>query len=134
MDKYGSIYELNVKYHDGGLLDLEYISQFLQLTNSSIGKLILDQSTKRAFHKLHENKIINSDDFNILIKAIDLYTKLIGNIRLIGRSKYLKNNISDRAKRTLLTHTGEKDFDELQKKLAQMQKKVHKIFENTIIN
>ena len=134
MDKYGATYELNVKYHDGGLLDLEYISQFLQLTHSKISNLILDQNTKQAFKKLHENKIINDNDFNILTEAIVLYTKLIGNVRLIGRNRYMKNNISERAKRTLLTHTSEKKFDELQKNLAQLQKKVHKIFKNTILD
>lgn len=65
----------------GGLVDLEFMAQFLQLVHAAEHPEILDQTTFRAFEKLRDAGIIEARHADVLLPA----TRLIHNLTQILR-------------------------------------------------
>jgi glutamate-ammonia-ligase adenylyltransferase len=66
----------SLKQVRGGLIDLEFIAQFLQLINAAERPDVLDQNTETALTKLSDAGVLSPDDAEILIPAARLYFTL----------------------------------------------------------
>jgi glutamate-ammonia-ligase adenylyltransferase len=75
-----SIWEL--KQVRGGLVDLEFIAQYLQLIHAPAHPEVLDQSTLRAFGKLREAGVLAAEDASALSAAGRLIHDLTQVLRL----------------------------------------------------
>lgn len=71
----------NLKNVRGGLIDLEFMAQFLQLVHAAAHPEILDQTTFRAFEKLRDAGLIEARHADVLLPA----TRLIHNLTQVLR-------------------------------------------------
>src|SRR5207248_4468819 len=72
----------NLKYVAGGLIDLEFIAQYLQLIHAHDQPEILDTSTARALDKAARLGVLSGDDADVLRPAVRLYQNLTQILRL----------------------------------------------------
>src|SRR6185369_976246 len=72
----------NLKYAAGGLVDLEFIAQYLQLVHAAEKPEILDTSTARALDKAARLGVLSAEDADVLRPAVRLYQNLTQILRL----------------------------------------------------
>ena len=72
----------NLKYVAGGLIDLEFIAQYLQLVHAHQKPEILDTSTARALDKAARLGLLSAEDAEVLRPAARLYQNLTEILRL----------------------------------------------------
>jgi glutamate-ammonia-ligase adenylyltransferase len=72
----------NLKYAAGGLVDIEFIAQYLQLVHAAERSDILDTSTARSLEKAWRLGLLATEDAEILRPAVRLYHDLIQVLRL----------------------------------------------------
>ena len=72
----------NLKYVAGGLIDIEFIAQFLQLVHAAEKPEILDNSTVRVLDKAWQVGLLATEDAEVLRPAVRLYHDLTQVLRL----------------------------------------------------
>jgi len=72
----------NLKYVAGGLVDIEFIAQYLQLIHASQTPDILDTSTARVLEKAWRLGVLSTEDAEVLRPAVRLYDDLTQILRL----------------------------------------------------
>ena len=72
----------DLKYAAGGLIDLEFIAQYLQLVHAAEKPEILDTSTARVLDKARRAGILSVEDAEVLRPAARLYHNLTQILRL----------------------------------------------------
>ncbi len=74
---------LNAKFSNGGLVDLEYLVQGLQLRNGAAFPEIRTTNTEHAMEKLLAKKIISKDQYDALTRAYPFLRRLIEALRMV---------------------------------------------------
>ncbi len=120
---------LNLKYHRGGAMDIEYITQTLLLLYAPTHQEILSHNTTNALYKLIKILPNEKEKFEQLIEAYGFYRALLSYLRLTGNNRPRENELTIIEKKLLAHHTQEKDFKSLQKKLITTQATVEEIFD-----
>jgi len=118
----------HLKYARGGLLDLEYICQYLQLRFAAKQPEILATNTQDAFFRLYRAHLLNDDDFSIVNDACILYSDLLCKLRLLQQKAPVSKSMTRGMQATLIENTGFDTFDSFEKKLVQTQKNVQNLF------
>ncbi len=78
----------NVKFGRGGLIDIEYIVQFLQIKYGHDYREIRDTNTLYAIEKLYLNQFIDKEQYYILKEGYSFYRNIINALRIVkGKSK-----------------------------------------------
>jgi glutamate-ammonia-ligase adenylyltransferase len=72
----------DLKYAAGGLVDLEFIAQYLQLVHAATTPDILDTSTARVLDKAWRLGLLATEDAEVLRPAVRLYQNLTQILRL----------------------------------------------------
>jgi glutamate-ammonia-ligase adenylyltransferase len=72
----------DLKYAAGGLIDLEFIAQYLQLTHAATKPEILDTSTQRVLDKAWQLGILSAEEADVLRPAARLCHNLTQILRL----------------------------------------------------
>src|SRR6185369_16365037 len=72
----------DIKHVAGGLIDLEFIAQYLQLVHAHDTPDILDTSTARVLDKAWSLRILSAEDAEILRPAVQFYHDLTQILRL----------------------------------------------------
>ncbi|MDX1712035.1 MAG: bifunctional [glutamine synthetase] adenylyltransferase/[glutamine synthetase]-adenylyl-L-tyrosine phosphorylase, partial [Rhodovibrionaceae bacterium] len=90
-----------VKYLRGGLVDLEFLSQYWQLRHAHEHPQVLARNTQDAFHRLAEAGVIERDTAELLIDATRLMRRIQGLLRLTVGSDFDEDSASDGIKQTL---------------------------------
>ncbi len=72
----------DLKYAAGGLVDLEFIAQYLQLVHAAEKPEILDANTARVFDKAWRLGLLSAEDADVLRPAARLYHTLTQILRL----------------------------------------------------
>lgn len=81
---------LNIKYSKGGLVDIEYIIQILQIKYGNKNKLIRKYSTLDALDSIYNEKLIDDETYKDLKEIYIFYRNLINILRMVkGNSKDL---------------------------------------------
>ncbi len=80
--EFGEDERWNLKYAAGGLIDLEFIAQYLQLVHAAESPEILDTSTARVLDKAFHLGLISAEDAEVLRPAARLYNNLQQILRL----------------------------------------------------
>jgi glutamate-ammonia-ligase adenylyltransferase len=122
----------DLKYAAGGLVDLEFIAQYLQLVHAATTPDILDTHTGRVLEAAQSLKLIAKEDGDTLRAAFTLYHDLTQVIRLCLTSKFDAKTAGPRLL-TLLARAGElPDFATLEAHVFETQKKVRALFEKIV--
>ncbi len=80
----------NPKYSPGGLVDLEYLVQALQITNGAENPGLRTTNTRQAMAALAAAGILSPDDYTLLRKAYTFLRWLIDSLRMVaGNAKDL---------------------------------------------
>ena len=117
----------------GGLIDIEFIAQTLQLLHGGAQPQALDTNTGLALDKLAAAGVLSRGDHRALLQAWQLYTALSQVIRFCVGGNLDPAKASDAGK-ALLCRIGDcEDFEELSSMIAVTQDKTRAIFRKLIV-
>lgn len=120
------------KYVRGGLVDLEFIAEYLQLRHGAEYPHVTAPNTVDAFRRLDDAGLLESDQAAAMISASLLMRRVRGILRLTVDGVQVEHQSSD-ALRAALVRTGEAcDFDDLRDKILAAQDKARHIYARLI--
>ncbi len=131
-DDKGSAESWDLKNVRGGLIDLEFIAQFLQIESAAEHPEVLDQNTELALTKLSAAGVLSPGDAEILVPAARLYHTLTQLLRLCLDKPFVAGE-APRALKDLLARASDMpDFATLEATLTVTLGAVHKAFERIV--
>jgi glutamate-ammonia-ligase adenylyltransferase len=123
----------DLKQVRGGLVDLEFIAQHLQLVHAADVPDILDQTTIRALGKLAARGLLSPSAADVLIPAANLIQNLTQVTRLTLDGPFEPQKAPDGLKE-LLARVGEApDFHRLEAILAEATSETARLFDELIV-
>ena len=127
-DEKGTTDIWDLKQVRGGLIDLEFIAQFLQIVSAAKHPEVLDQNTEIALAKLAAAGALAPGDAEILVPAARLYHNLTQVLRLCLDKPFVPEE-APRALKDLLARASEMpDFATLEATLNDTLGAVHEAF------
>jgi glutamate-ammonia-ligase adenylyltransferase len=122
----------DLKQVRGGLIDLEFIAQFLQVVSAAEHPEVLDQNTELALTKLNAAGVLSPNDAEILIPAARLYHTLTQVLRLCLEKPFVPAE-APRALKDLLARASDMpDFASLEATLKETLGAVHDAFDRIV--
>ncbi len=122
----------DLKYAAGGLVDLEFIAQYLQLAYGADAPEIFDTATAAVFDKALRAGILSVDDAEVLRPAAQLYQN-IGQILRLCVTPPFEPDAAGTGLKELLTRAADvPDFTTLAAYLTETQERVRKCFERLV--
>jgi glutamate-ammonia-ligase adenylyltransferase len=122
----------DLKFARGGLVDIEFIAQTLQLLEAHGAPVVLHSNTIAALNLLAQTKAIAAEDAVTLMAAAELELALMQVLRIAVDGEFEAASATPGLK-TLLARAGEAtNFEELEAKLTALQAQVRVIFEKRI--
>jgi glutamate-ammonia-ligase adenylyltransferase len=116
------------KYAAGGLVDLEFIAQYLQLIHAHRTPEILDTSTARVLDQARRLKFLSVEDGEVLRTAAQLYHDLTQILRLCLAGPFDPKTAGPGLLRLLTRAADVPDFATLNVTLVETQKRVRASF------
>ena len=74
----------DINHRNGGLIDIEFVTQALQLLHANSTPDVLSTSTNEALKNLHRAKFLEDDDAFLYLSSLNLWQSLQSIIRLTG--------------------------------------------------
>ena len=122
----------DLKQARGGLIDLEFIAQFLQIVSAAALPDVLDQNTELALTRLSAAGVLAPGDAEILVPAARLYHTLTQVLRLCLDKPFVADE-APRALKDLLARASDMpDFATLEATLKDMLQAVHEAFDRIL--
>jgi len=118
----------DLKYVAGGLIDLEFIAQYLQLVHAHEKPEILDTSTARALDRGARLGLLSPDDADVLRPAVRLYQNLTQILRLCLSGPLDPKSAGPGLLSLLARAADVPDFATLEAHLAETQARVRASF------
>jgi [glutamine synthetase] adenylyltransferase / [glutamine synthetase]-adenylyl-L-tyrosine phosphorylase len=122
----------DLKYVTGGLIDLEFIAQYLQLVHSNQVPDILDTSTARVLEKAWRFGLLTAEDGEALRSAVQLYQDLTQVLRLCLVGRFDPKMAGPDLLRLLTRAADVPDFPTLEATLRETQSRVRMSFERIL--
>jgi glutamate-ammonia-ligase adenylyltransferase len=125
----------DVKHVRGGLVDVEFIAQYLQLRHAHGNSEILSPATRTALINLGDAGLLDAADAGHLIEALDLWQSLQGMLRLTleGQARSADADDIPAGLRDILAAVGgAADFTALIKKMRTVAERTHGIYDTLI--
>jgi [glutamine synthetase] adenylyltransferase / [glutamine synthetase]-adenylyl-L-tyrosine phosphorylase len=127
-DEKGAGDKWDLKQAQGGLIDLEFIAQFLQIVSAAEHPEVLDQNTELALTKLTAAGVLAPGDAEILVPAARLHHTLTQVLRLCVDKPFVAAD-APRALKDLLARASDMpDFTTLEATLKDTLGAVHEAF------
>jgi glutamate-ammonia-ligase adenylyltransferase len=122
--EHGDVDRWDLKYAAGGLIDIEFVAQYLQLVHAADHPSILDRSTTAVLEKAVRLKLLSATDADAMRPAIRLYHDLTQLLRLYIPGKFEPSAAGPQFLR-LLAHAGDlPDFSALDDEIKRTQGRV----------
>ena len=118
----------NLKYVAGGLIDLEFIAQYLQLVHAAGKPDILDTATARALDKAARLGVLPPEEADVLRPAVRLYQNLTQILRLCLSGPFDPKSAGPGLLSLLARAADVPDFATLDAHLAETQARVRASF------
>jgi glutamate-ammonia-ligase adenylyltransferase len=118
----------DLRYASGGLVDIEFAAQYLQLVHAAEHPDILDVSTAKALEKAARLGVLAPEDGEILRPAVRLYQNLTQILRLCLTAKFDPANAGTGLLALLARAADLPDFGTLDAHLIETQKQVRACF------
>jgi glutamate-ammonia-ligase adenylyltransferase len=116
----------------GGLVDVEFIAQYLQLVHAATAPSILDQNTVRALQKLDARGLIPGGHGPALVAAARLLNDLTQILRLCLDEPFRPQEASDGLKALLARAAQAPSFERLEADLRRMLQDTAALFDQII--
>jgi glutamate-ammonia-ligase adenylyltransferase len=118
----------DIKYAAGGLIDIEFIAQYLQLVYAEKKPGILDTATARVLDKARALGVLSAEDADVLRPAVRLYQDLTQVLRLCLPGPFDPKRTGPGLLRLLARAGDVPDFAALEATLIDTQAKVREAF------
>jgi len=118
----------DLKYAAGGLIDIEFIAQYLQLVHAAAAPGILDTSTARMLEKAARAGVLAVEDADVLRPAARLYHDLTQILRLCLAGPFEPKTAGAGVLGLLARAADLPDFAALQAHVAETQRQVRECF------
>jgi glutamate-ammonia-ligase adenylyltransferase len=122
----------DLKQVRGGLVDLEFIAQHLQLVNAAAHPEVLDQNTVEAYRRLRDAGVLAPAHADVLIPAARLIHDLTQILRLCLEGPFDPATAPSGMKELLARAGDAPSFSELEARLAETLKRVAALFDEII--
>ena len=122
----------DLKYAAGGLVDIEFIAQYLQLVHAHALPGILDTSTARVLDKAWALRLLRVEEAEVLRSAVQLYQNLTQILRLCLSGPFDAKTAGAGLLRLLARAGDVPDFATLDATLIETQGKVRACFERVL--
>jgi [glutamine synthetase] adenylyltransferase / [glutamine synthetase]-adenylyl-L-tyrosine phosphorylase len=129
----GTVDPWDLKQVRGGLVDIEFIAQYLQLINAADHPRILDQTTEGALRKLADVGLVGPADATVLLTAVHRLNSLTQVLRLSLIKNFEPLNCHDGLKRLLAHVGGTPTFDILAADLIEQHANVAAVFDRLVV-
>ncbi|HEX7777462.1 MAG TPA: bifunctional [glutamine synthetase] adenylyltransferase/[glutamine synthetase]-adenylyl-L-tyrosine phosphorylase [Parvibaculum sp.] len=121
-----------LKHVRGGLVDLEFICQYLQLVHGARHPGILHHHTRTALGRIGAAGLIPSETADRLIAAVDLTLNLTQVVRICVEGVFKPEEATPGLKALLARAGNAPDFSALEAQLRETQAGVHKLFDSIV--
>ncbi|WP_269583056.1 bifunctional [glutamine synthetase] adenylyltransferase/[glutamine synthetase]-adenylyl-L-tyrosine phosphorylase [Roseibium sp. Sym1] len=118
----------DLKQVAGGLVDIEFLAQFLQLAHAHEAPQILAQGTEQALERIRDAGFLALDNAELLLEALRLYHRLTQVLRLTLSGKFVPAEAPGGVLDLLVQASGSPTFSRLETELAELQGKVRATF------
>ena len=118
----------DLKYVAGGLIDIEFIAQYLQLVHAASAPDILDTSTTRVLDKAWRLGLLATEEAEVLRPAVRLYHDLTQILRLCLPGPFDPKTAAPGLVGLLTRAADVPDFATLEAFLAETEAKVRTCF------
>lgn len=122
----------NLKHAAGGLLDIEFIAQFLMLRDAARAPKVLDTNTRGALEGLAKARVMTPDEAKRLLDAHRLYSDLSGFLRIAIDGDFDPAAAPKALIASLARAAGQKSFEALETKVRETQVDVRRLYEALI--
>ncbi|WP_420411242.1 bifunctional [glutamine synthetase] adenylyltransferase/[glutamine synthetase]-adenylyl-L-tyrosine phosphorylase [Roseibium sp.] len=122
----------DLKQVAGGLVDIEFIAQYLQLAHAHDHPEVLAQGTEQALENLRDAGCLESGDSGLLLEALRLYHRLTQVLRLALSGKFVPADAPRGVLDLLLQASGSPAFERLEAELGELQQQVRAVFERLV--
>jgi glutamate-ammonia-ligase adenylyltransferase len=116
----------------GGLVDCEFIAQYLQLRHAHGHPQVLAANTTDAFERLRDAALLDPAMADALIAAVRLWRNLQGTLRLGFGASFDESTAPDGAKALLASACGAGDFEALKQMVDDTARRCREIFDALI--
>jgi [glutamine synthetase] adenylyltransferase / [glutamine synthetase]-adenylyl-L-tyrosine phosphorylase len=121
-----------VKQVQGGLLDVEFIAQYLALKHGAEHPAAVHANTGSVLTALMDAAVLDRDTGDLLLTAFELYTAVQNLIRLCTENDFAEATAPADLRLALCTTTGAEGFGALKQLLIDTEARVYSVF-NTLI-
>ena len=118
-----------LKYAAGGLIDIEFIAQYLQLVHAAEHPELLDPSTSRVLERATRLGLLSREDSEVLRPAVQLYQNLSQILRLCLSEPFDPKKTDPGLLRLLTRAADVPDFATLDAHLTETQARVRARFD-----
>ena len=114
----------DVKYARGGLIDLQFLAQYLQLRHAQSCPDLLGGSTAEAYEKLGKFGFVSDTVARQMVAAARLFLNIQGMLRLTISGNFQAANAPDALRSALARAGGGDSLDTLRARLIDIQSQV----------
>jgi glutamate-ammonia-ligase adenylyltransferase len=118
----------DLKYAAGGLLDIDFIAQYLQLVHAADQPDILDVSTLHVLENAARLGVLPPSAAEILRSAAHLYHDLTQILRLCVSEKFKPESAGEDLLRVLARAGDAPDFSSLEARVKETESEVRRVF------
>jgi [glutamine synthetase] adenylyltransferase / [glutamine synthetase]-adenylyl-L-tyrosine phosphorylase len=122
----------DIKRQRGGLVEVEFIAQTLQLLHAAQFPDALHTNTREALQALTERGLLARHDHEVLGSAVRLYQRLTQIIRLCSSDEYVPANALPGLNRLIVSASQAPDLASLEAQLGEQQRDVAAVFDRII--
>ncbi len=117
----------------GGLIDVEFIAQFLKLRHAHDHPEILRQNMIEALAEAAQAGLVPPDTGDDLVAAARLWQRILGLLRLCHRGYFYEETAQEGARRVLAEAGEAVDLPSLKRKMTATAERVREIFRDLIV-
>lgn len=128
--KAASVWE--VKHLRGGLVDIEFTAQYLQLAHGSAHPEILDQNTARALEKASAAGVLERGDCAVMTEALRLWAAVQTVLRQTIAGAFDEKTAPRGLKDVLVRSAGLTDFKSLVDRMEDCAAAAHEVFRRLV--
>jgi glutamate-ammonia-ligase adenylyltransferase len=118
----------DLKYAAGGLIDIEFVAQVLQLVHAADHPDLLDPSTARVLERAARLGLLSPEDSEVLRPAVQLYQNLSQILRLCLSAPFDPKKADAGLLRLMARAADVPDFATLDAHVTETQARVRKRF------
>ncbi len=121
-----------IKDRPGGLIDVEFLCQYLVLANLADHPEIRDTNTQATLERMSKSGLLAADEIDTLIKASTLWHRIVGLLRLSFEGSFEEADIPEGLRQALVRAAECEDFEDLKAHIANTAESVARLFKNRI--